>query len=308
MMELLMIIVAGLFLWKGAEWFVGGAASIAKGFGVSELVVGLTIVAMGTSAPELAVSATAAAQGEGAIALGNVVGSNVFNLGIVLGICALFQPLNPSSEVWRRDGPFLATGVTAVWWFVRDGVLDRVEAGSLVVAMLVYLGWLFAQGKVPPGDADDVETETPSLKTWAMMALGLGLILVGGRLLVDGATALALAWGMSPWLVSVTVVAAGTSAPELVTSVTAARKGMASMALGGLVGSDIFNTLLVLGIAGSVAPLSQLGGFRPAVAIMGGTIIATIALVAWRRKIGKTEGALLLGIALARWMMDALNT
>ena len=106
MMELLMIIVAGLFLWKGAEWFVGGAASIAKGFGVSELVVGLTIVAMGTSAPELAVSATAAAQGEGAIALGNVVGSNVFNLGIVLGICALFQPLNPSSEVWRRDGPF----------------------------------------------------------------------------------------------------------------------------------------------------------------------------------------------------------
>ncbi len=227
-------------------------------------MVGLTIVAMGTSAPELAVSATAAAKGEGAIALGNVVGSNVFNLGIVLGICALLQPLNPLPEVWRRDGPFLVLGVAAVWWFVRDGLLDRFESGTLVIAMVLYLGWLFAQGKVPPGDGDDVETETPSVKTWALMAVGLVLILLGGRLLVDGASALALAWGMSPWLISVTIVAAGTSAPELVTSVTAARRGLAGMAVGGLVGSDIFNTLLVLGVAGSVAPLDQLTSFRPA--------------------------------------------
>ena len=307
MMELLMIVVAGLFLWKGSEWFVGGAASIAQGFGVSELVVGLTIVAMGTSAPELAVSATAAAKGEGAIALGNVVGSNVFNLGIVLGICALLQTLSPSPEVWRRDGPFLVLGVAALWWFVRDGALDRLESGILVVAMVLYLAWLFAQGKVPPGDADEVKTETPSAKTWVLMVVGLSLILLGGRLLVDGASALALAWGMSPWLISVTIVAAGTSAPELVTSVTAARRGLAGMAVGGLVGSDIFNTLLVLGVAGSVAPLDQLASFRPAVAVMGATIIGTLVLVAWRKKIGKAEGAILLSVALARWMMDALN-
>jgi cation:H+ antiporter len=111
MIEAAMILVAGLFLWKGADWFVGGAASIATGFGVPELIVGLTIVAMGTSAPELAVSATAAAQGQGAIALGNVVGSNVFNLGIVLGICALIQTLKPAPEVWRRDGPLLLGAV-----------------------------------------------------------------------------------------------------------------------------------------------------------------------------------------------------
>ena len=215
----------------------------------SRAVVGLTIVAMGTSAPELAVSTTAALQGEGAIALGNVVGSNVF-LGVVLGICALLQTLEPSSEVWRRDGPFLVGGVAAVWWFVRDGTLERLEAATLVLAMAAYLGWLFTQGKVPPGDADEAESEPPSVTTWLLMAVGLVMILAGGRLLVDGASALALAWGMSPWLISVTIVAAGTSAPELVTSVTAARQGMAGMALGGLVGSDIFNTLLVLGVAG----------------------------------------------------------
>jgi cation:H+ antiporter len=307
MIEALMILVAGLFLWKGAEWFVGGAASIATGFGLSELIVGLTIVAMGTSAPELAVSLTAALKGQGAIALGNVVGSNVFNLGIVLGICAFLQTLKPSPEVWRRDGPLLIGAIVGVWWFVRDGSLDRLEAGSLLIVMALYLGILFSQGKVPPGDGDDeVEAETPSIKTWALMALGLLLILAGGRLLVDGASVLALSWGMSPWLVSVTIVAAGTSAPELVTSVTAARKGMASMALGGLIGSDIFNTMLVLGVAGSVAPLTEIGAFRPSVAIMGVTVIGTIFLTAWRKRIGKTEGVILLAVALSRWIYDAI--
>jgi cation:H+ antiporter len=306
MIEMLMIIVAGLFLWKGSDWFVGGAASIATGFGVSELVVGLTIVAMGTSAPELAVSVTAASVGEGAMALGNVVGSNVFNLGIVLGICALIQTLNPQPEVWRRDGPLLITAVAGLWWFLRDGSLSRLEGALLVAVMTAYIVWLFTKGKVPPGDGDDVVSgDPPSAKTWALMALGLVLILAGGRLLVEGASALALSFGMSPWLVSVTIVAAGTSAPELVTSVTAARKGMASMALGGLIGSDIFNTMLVLGVAGMVVPLTGLSSFRPAVAIMGVTIIATVLMTAWRGKIGKVEGFILLGVALGRWGMDA---
>ena len=152
---------------------------------------------------------------------------------------------------------------------------------------------------------DEIEAEKPSIKTWALMAIGLLLILAGGRLLVDGASALALSWGMSPWLISVTIVAAGTSAPELVTSVTAARKGMAGMALGGLIGSDIFNTMLVLGVAGSVAPLTEIGAFRPSVAIMGMTVIGTIFLTAWRKRIGKTEGLILLAVALGRWIYDA---
>jgi cation:H+ antiporter len=306
MTEALMILVSGLFLWKGADWFVGGAARIAKGFGVSELVVGLTIVAMGTSAPELAVSATAALQGQGAIALGNVVGSNVFNLGIVLGICALLQTLKPSPEVWRRDGPLLVLAVASVWWFVRDGSLDRLEGGLLVLGMVAYLTYLFTKGSLPPGedDGDEEGEEPPDAKTWLLMALGLVLILAGGRLLVDGASGLATAMGMSPWLISVTIVAAGTSAPELVTSVTAARKGMASMALGGLIGSDIFNTVLVLGVAGLVAPLTGLSAFRPALGIMGATIVGTILLVALRRRIGTAEGLLLLGVALARWGND----
>ncbi|MDE0883206.1 MAG: sodium:calcium antiporter, partial [Myxococcota bacterium] len=146
MIEMLMIITAGLFLWKGSDWFVAGAASIATGFGLSELVVGLTIVAMGTSAPELAVSVTAASLGEGAMALGNVVGSNVFNLGIVLGICALIQTLNPQPEVWRRDGPLLIGAVAGLWWFVRDGTLSRIEGGLLVAVMVAYIIWLFTKG------------------------------------------------------------------------------------------------------------------------------------------------------------------
>jgi cation:H+ antiporter len=183
--------------------------------------------------------------------------------------------------------------------------LSRIEGGLLVAVMVAYIIWLFTKGKVPPGDGDEVASgEAPSAKTWALMVLGLLLILAGGRLLVEGASALALSFGMSPWLISVTIVAAGTSAPELVTSVTAARKGMASMALGGLIGSDIFNTMLVLGVAGMVAPLTGLSSFRPAVGIMGVTIIATVLLTAWRGKIGKVEGFILLGVALGRWGLD----
>ena len=135
MLDLAMIIAAALLLWKGSDWFVGGAANIATGFGVPELIVGLTIVAMGTSGPELAVSVTAAMQGNSAIALGNVVGSNVFNLGIVLGICALIQTLHPVEEVWKRDGPVLILGVTLTWWFLEDGLLSRPEAVVLLVLM-----------------------------------------------------------------------------------------------------------------------------------------------------------------------------
>jgi cation:H+ antiporter len=223
----------------------------------------------------------------------------------VLGICALIQTLNPQPEVWRRDGPLLIGAVAGLWWFVRDGTLSRIEGGLLVAVMVAYIIWLFTKGKVPPGDGDEVASgEAPSAKTWALMVLGLLLILAGGRLLVEGASALALSFGMSPWLISVTIVAAGTSAPELVTSVTAARKGMASMALGGLIGSDIFNTMLVLGVAGMVAPLTGLSSFRPAVGIMGVTIIATVLLTAWRGKIGKVEGFILLGVALGRWGLD----
>jgi cation:H+ antiporter len=314
LLQILGLVGAAILLWKGADFLVNSAAKIARGFGISDLIVGLTIVAMGTSAPELAVSVTAALDSEGAVALGNVVGSNIFNLGIVLGGAALLAPLKLNREVVYRDGGLLLLSTLTLWYFLRDGSLDRVEGGTFVGAMVCYLLFLAARKSAgrEEEEGSDPSQEAPHIgKDLLMVLIGIAMVVGGGKLLVTCAVALATAAGMSPWLVSVTVVAAGTSAPEMVTTLAAVRGGHHGMAIGGLFGSDIFNVLLVLGVASLVAPmttafppLQDLSPYQDQVLVMAATILATLALCGLRGSLGKGGGSLILLVALTRWGFD----
>jgi len=306
------MIGAGLLLWRGADVLVDAAARVAKGFGISDLVVGLTIVAMGTSAPELAVSTSAALDGQGAVALGNVVGSNIFNLGIVLGGAALLAPLKLNRTVVYRDGGFLVLSTLALFYFLNDGRLARSEAGIFCGAMAAYLLFLAirrGQGDDEGDEAHEDDSEEHSrLVDAGKILLGIVMVIGGGKLLVTCAVALAMAAGMSAWLISVTVVAAGTSAPEMVTTLSAVRSGHQGMAIGGLFGSDIFNVLLVLGVAGMVAPLEGLGSYQSSVLVMAGTVLATLVLCQLRGGLARGGGTLVLIVALTRWVLDALGS
>jgi cation:H+ antiporter len=316
LLQILGLVGAAILLWQGADLLVNSAAKIARGFGISDLIVGLTIVAMGTSAPELAVSVTAALDGEGAVALGNVVGSNIFNLGIVLGGAALLAPLKLNREVVYRDGGLLLLSTLTLWYFLRDGSLDRVEGGTFVGAMICYLLFLAArksagQDNVEEEGSDPSQDAAHIGKDLLTVLIGITMVVGGGKLLVTCAVALATAAGMSPWLVSVTVVAAGTSAPEMVTTFAAVRGGHHGMAIGGLFGSDIFNVLLVLGVASLVAPmttafppLQDLSPYQNSVLVMAASILGTLALCGLRGGLGKGGGSLIILVAITRWGFD----
>jgi cation:H+ antiporter len=311
-LHILGLVLSGYLLWRGAEFLVSSAAHIARGFGISELVVGLTIVAMGTSAPELAVSVTAALSGEGAVALGNVVGSNIFNLGIVLGGAAFLTPLKFNRTVLYRDGGILTLSTLVLGIvFLKDGVLDRTEGSMMLGLMACYLLFLAhkrSDGVEESHEDDDGTDERSVSQDLGLMAVGLAMVVGGGKLLVSCAVILATdLLGIEPWLISVTIVAAGTSAPEMVTTLSAVRRGHHNMAIGGLFGSDIFNVLLVLGTASVAAPLTELAEYRDSVFIMGGTVLATLVFCQLRGGLGRGGGTLILAVALSRWILDALG-
>ncbi|WP_348606750.1 calcium/sodium antiporter [Halobaculum rarum] len=293
-------------LWVGANWFVAGATRLARRLGLSGLVIGLTVVAFGTSAPEFAVTVDAAVAGNPDISVANVVGSNVVNLGFVLGGAALVRALPTSRELVWRDSLVLV-GVTAlVLGLLWDLRLERVE-GFLLLGLLVgYLAVLVRSGSA--GVAVDTAGIEPFERTDAARFVGgLGIVVVSAHLLVASAADLAGAAGVSDWVVGATVVALGTSAPEFVTSVAAARRGRAGLSAGNLVGSCVFNFLGVLGVAAVVAPLPV----SPA-AVSGTTwLLATVVLVAvlfgTRRVLSKPEGALLIAVNAVNWAVDFLR-
>jgi cation:H+ antiporter len=301
-----LLVVAGMLLWKGADWLVEAAASIALAFGVSELVVGLTIVAMGTSAPELAVSVTAAWSGQGDVSLGNVVGSNIFNTGIVLAIGGLVARLPAQQLLIVRDGGLLVVATALLWYFVRDGELARGEGCAMIALMAGYLLGLGRSGRRPPGADENLARAPIDWWTFSRLLLGLTLVVLGGRLLVDAAVGLATAAGMSQWLIATTIVAAGTSAPELVTTLSAVRSGHREMAIGGLIGSDIFNVLLVLGVAAAIRPMQELAGHSSSLLVMLATVVGTLVVLRLGRGVGRPGALLLLGVALGRWILEAL--
>lgn len=266
MMTWLLLGVGLVLLVFGADWLVKGAARLAANFGVPSLVIGLTVVAFGTSAPELAVSVKAAYSGEAELAIANVVGSNIFNVLFILGAAAMIMPLIISKQLIRQDVPLMVLVSLALVVMVQDGQIQRLEALLLLVGLIAYTFFLFWQGKKQGQDNVDEEVEemlkspVPTWQSVAYIVVGLALLVLGARLLVSSAIELATAWGVNEAVIGLTIVAAGTSLPEVVTSIVATIRGERDIAVGNVVGSNIFNILCVLGLSGLVSPTPLLAG------------------------------------------------
>ena len=304
LLDVLLIAVSFLFLWKGAQWLVESAARIARRLGVSELVIGLTVVAFGTSAPEFAVSVSAALRGEAAVSVGNVVGSNIFNIGFILGGCGLVGAIRTSRHIVWRDGGILLVTTVALLGMFANGRVDRWEGVLLVAALAAYLLLLFRKKEVVI--EEEIPTEPAHWWDLPLLLLGLGFVIGGAHLLVFAASNLAQRGGMSPWAIGMTVVAAGTSIPELVVSFVAILKGRHGISAGNLVGSNIFNTLGVLGVAGVIQlpahPLNVDSAAFTSVALL---VVLTLAVMVFMRtgwRVSRWEGAVLLVGGLAMWI------
>ena len=301
------MLIAGLaLLYFGAEWLVAGAAGLARSYGFSPLLVGLTVVAYGTSAPELVVGVRAAASDQGAIALGNVIGSNVANLGLILGLTALILPPAIDRALVRREVPVLLLSTALLPLVLRDGALARWEAGAMVAVAIAYSLWMIRSARIGSvADATAVEDAAGAAAglstsggrgTLAVRAvIGLALLVVGGDRLVSGATGLAAAAGMSDRMIGLTIVAVGTSLPELATSLVAARRGHSDLAIGNVVGSNIFNVLLIGGGSGLVGQIgAPLDAIAPDLIALGALTAFAAAVMFAATRFGRAAGAALL--------------
>ena len=288
---LLLLVLGFVLLIKGADYFVDGASSVAKKFRIPSIIIGFTIVAMGTSLPECAVSVTASLANNNALAISNVVGSNIFNLMVVCGASAIFAPLAIQKSTLLKEFPFsifcalllLVLGYTSF-------NLGRMEGIVLLVLFLVYLLWMIFSALK---NRQEIDEDVNILPTWKCLLFIIGgaiAIKYGGDFVVDGASFIATKLGFSQNLIGLTIVALGTSLPELVTSIVAARKNEVDMALGNAIGSNIFNILLVLGVAGAISPVAFI--MENVIDIILLTIMsAYVWILAWTKNhINKTEG------------------
>ena len=295
-------LLAGLvLLYFGAEGLVRGSASLALRLGLSPLVVGLTVVAFGTSSPELMVSLKAAMNGQGDISVGNVVGSNICNIGLILGLCALITPISTNSQIVRVDIPIML-GITALSTaLLAGGRLGRGEGFFLFALLVAYLIFSIQLARRQPADSlgaefgEEVKISKRGLAVDVLMVIGgLVLLVFGARFLVDGAVIIARTFGWSEALIGLTIVAIGTSLPELATSLLAAIKKESDIAVGNIVGSNIFNLLGILGLTAMVHPLQAAG-----IGTVDLVVMAAFSLVLWpmafhQQRIIRPEGALLL--------------
>ena len=258
----ILILAAGfVLLVKGADWFVDGASAIAEKLRIPPLIIGLTIVAMGTSAPEAAVSISAALKGNADITIGNIVGSNILNILIILGLSAAIAPLAVEQSTIRRDMPFLL-GISLLLivqgW---DGSITRFDGLIMMILFTAYLIFLLVRARRQP-QQDSINAGQRSLWQIPLTAIGLTAIVIGSNLAVDAACSIARLLGISERLIGLTIVALGTSLPELFTSVIAARKGNADIAIGNIVGSNVFNILFVVGLSAVIVPVPFAAAFR----------------------------------------------
>lgn len=252
--QILLLVIGFTMLVKGADWFVDGSAGIAKKLGIPQLVIGLTIVAMGTSAPEAAVSINASLKGNAGIAIGNVLGSNILNILIILGISALLSTMAIQKSTLRYEIPYMIfVTVVLIALGMTGEYVTRIEGVILWVLFLLYLAYLFRLTK--QGTEEDGTEERPTINLLIRMIIGGVIVVWGSDITVDSATQIAQMIGLSERFIGLTIVALGTSLPELVTSVVAAKKGNADIAIGNIVGSNIFNVLFVIGTASIIAPV-----------------------------------------------------
>ncbi len=300
-LDVVLLILGGAMLYFGAEWLVNGASSLALALGMRPLVIGLTIVSYGTSAPELAVSTIAAIGDKPEIAIGNVIGSNVANIGLILGVTALVAPPRTDGALLRMELPALALATIALPAVLWDGVVGPTEAIVLLIGSVAFTLWTLSRARLPPTTAEEAEpSRAPSTKGWTstlLVIVGLAVLIAGGEFFVRGASDIARALGMSNLLVGLTVVAIGTSLPELATSLTAAVKGHPELAIGNVIGSNIFNILLILGVTGLIRPIpGSLDALGLDLIILGGLTVGLIVSLCRPRTLTRWEGAAYLTI------------
>lgn len=308
---ILILVIGFVLLIKGADFFVEGSSSVAKKFHVPAMLIGMTIVAMGTSLPECAVSVTASLANNNSLAVSNVIGSNIFNLMVVCGACALFSPLTIRQDTLKKEFPLsiICAALMLVLGYIGM-TLGHIDGIIFLVLFVGYLLWMIQSAKKARAavlsdsaqsgqieQAEFVEENIAILPTWKSLVFIIGgmiAIKFGGDFVVDGASSIASSMGLSQTLIGLTIVAMGTSLPELVTSLVAAKKGEVDMALGNVIGSDIFNILFVLGIATAISPISFL--MENVIDIILLIIMSVIVLAfAWtKQQINRKEGILML--------------
>lgn len=314
-LPLFMIVLGLIILIFSANWFVEGAAAIANHLGMSPLMIGVLIVGFGTSAPELSVSVLSALQGNPGIALGNAYGSNITNIALILGITALISPITVQSRVLKKELPILFIVTLFVFVQLYDGKLSLIDAGLELALFFVVMFWMAIQGS-QKADSDELEKEIEQelkehalsqVKAWIWLIGGVILLVVSSRMLVWGAVSIATDLGVSDLIIGLTIVAIGTSLPELASSIAAARKGEHDLVVGNVIGSNLFNILAVVGLAGAIHPMEiPVEVFERDWPLM---TILTIALFAmcYDRKINRFEASLLLG-TYTGYILYLINT
>ena len=292
-----LLLVAGLVvLTVGAEGLVRGGAGLALRLGITPMAVGLTVVAFGTSSPELVVSVSTALEGRGDLALGNVVGSNIFNIALILGVAALVRPAAVRSQTVRLDMPIVIASAVLLVAFLADGRLGPLDGAVLLAGALAYTAFTLGQARRagPGAQAEALPTDGPAWRDALFVGGGLAMLVAGSRMLVVGAVSIAEQAGLSEAVIGLTILAAGTSLPELATSVVAAVRGQSDIAIGNVVGSNIFNVLAILGTSALVRPLEPGGVGAVDLAVMVALSVALVPLLWTGFRLDRLEGALLL--------------
>ncbi|NOZ03966.1 MAG: calcium/sodium antiporter [FCB group bacterium] len=294
------ILLSAVFLWKGAGWLVESSIRIARSLNVSPLVIGLTVVAFGTSAPEFAVTINAALSGQPDISVSNVIGSNIFNLGFILGGVAIVKGIKTDGKLVWRDGMVLIASTIAILYFIWDLHFSRKEGIIMFAGLGLYLFYLFIRKE----KYEQIAEILPARPVDYLYLLGgIATVVLGGHLLKIGALSLARDFGVSEWIIGVTIVAAGTSAPEFVTSLVAAIKGHHGISAGNLIGSDLFNLLGVLGLAGILNPMTVTSYAHGSLVMLVGMVILVVIFMRTGWRLSRAEGFILVGLNALRWTM-----
>ena len=302
-----LLIVGFVMLTKGADWFVDGSSALAFRLGIPQLVIGLTIVAMGTSAPEAAVSITSALKGNEGITVGNVVGSNIMNILLILGIASVIVPLAVQKSTRMIEIPYMIaiTVLFGVLGYTGE-MVTRVEGGILWIAFLIYLGYLLWMAKKGKEDNEPDEKQKSLPVQLLMILVGLICIVLGSDFVVDGATEIAKVIGISDRIIGLTIVAFGTSLPELVTSIAAARRGNADIAIGNIVGSNVFNILFVAGTSALISPIVLESKFVLDTAVATATAVLLLVCVCNKEGKLKRSGGIIMLAAYAAYFVKLL--
>lgn len=301
-LHVILLIVSVALLWAGAKYLVESSCRIALSLGISELVIGLTVVAFGTSAPEFAVTVSAVMNGLPDVSIGNIIGSSIFNVGFILGSTALLGSIPTSRAMVYRDGVFTLLVVIAMGWIFHDGLFSRAESIGLLAVFFGYILVLFVKKE----HAVDEETPNEKARPWDYLILpaSLGAVVLGGKILVVSSCHIARAAGLSEWAIGVTIVAAGTSAPELVTSIVAGIKKRYGISVGNVIGSNIFNMMAILGFAGTLAPMPVSGRVMISLGIFFVMMALTVLFIRTSWRLSRFEGAVLVALGIASWVWE----